>query len=149
MAHNCIVKPRATVQANLTEDQLVVMVSDMNIAEKQLVGMISEINYVGCFVSWWIDIGASRYVCYDRDMFKTYLGGKIHTPLWLLTGETRLKFTSGKTVILKDVLHTPKIKKNLVSDYLLNKVGFTQTFGADIYTLTKNNLCFYWKRVRH
>ena len=56
------------------------------------------------------------------------------------TGEVELKFTSGKTVILKDVLHTPEMKKNLVSGYLLNKVGFTQTLGANLYTLSKNNV---------
>ena len=56
------------------------------------------------------------------------------------TSEVELKFNYGKTVILKDVLHTPKMRKNLVSCYLLNKAGFVQTFGADLYTLTKNNV---------
>ena len=50
-----------------------------------------------------------------------------------------LKFTSGKNVILKDVLHTPKMRNFFVSDYLLNKAGFTQTFRFYLYTLTKNN----------
>ncbi|KAI9161353.1 hypothetical protein LWI28_016633 [Acer negundo] len=56
------------------------------------------------------------------------------------SGEVELNFTSGKTVILKDVLHTPEIRKNLVSSFLLNKAGFTQTIGADLFTLTKNGI---------
>ncbi|KAI5335072.1 hypothetical protein L3X38_025205 [Prunus dulcis] len=32
------------------------------------------------------------------------------------TREVELKFTSGKAVILKDILHTPEIRKNLVSE---------------------------------
>ena len=36
------------------------------------------------------------------------------------TGDVELKFTSGKTLILKDVMHTPEMRKNLVSDFLLN-----------------------------
>ena len=66
--------------------------------------------------------------------------GDSHSTKVAGTGEVELKFTSGKTVILKDVLHTPEMKKNLVSGYLLNKVGFTQTLGANLYTLTKNNV---------
>ena len=42
--------------------------------------------------------------------------------------------------MLKEVLHSLEIRKNLVSGYLLNKAGFTQTFGGDLYTLTKNNV---------
>ena len=37
-------------------------------------------------------------------------------------------------------MHTPEMRKNLVSGYLLNKAGFTQTIGADLFTLTKNGI---------
>ena len=81
-------------------------------------------------------------------MFKSYsdsedkkvLLGDSHSTKVAGTGEVVLKFTSGKTIILKDVLHTPEMRKNLVSGYLLNKAGFTQTIGADLYTITKNNI---------
>lgn len=55
LARNCKNRPwlaRLTTQANLTEDQLVAMVSDLNIIEKQHVEMISEINYVGGSEGW-------------------------------------------------------------------------------------------------
>ena len=55
-------------------------------------------------------------------------------------GNVELKFTSGKTLLLKDVMHTPEMRKNLVSGFLLNKAGFTQTIGADMYTITKNGI---------
>jgi hypothetical protein len=51
-----------------------------------------------------------------------------------------LKFTSGKTLILKDVMHTPRIRKNLVSDFLLNKAGFEQIIASDMYSITKDGV---------
>lgn len=50
------------------------------------------------------------------------------------------KSTSKKTLILKDVMHTPEIAKNLISGFLLNKVGFSQSIGVDLYTITKNDI---------
>ncbi|XP_073219740.1 uncharacterized protein [Cicer arietinum] len=87
---------------------------------------------------WWIDIGASRHVCYDRAMFKTYaaseykkvLLGYSHTTNVACIGDVELIFTFGKTLILKDVMHTPEIKKNMVFGFLLNKAWFTQSIGA-------------------
>ncbi|XP_073219682.1 uncharacterized protein [Cicer arietinum] len=49
-----------------------VAVNQTNLTEEQFVPMITEINLVGGSDGWWIDTGASRHVCYDRAMFKTY-----------------------------------------------------------------------------
>ena len=106
--------------------------------------MISEIHLVGGSEGWWVDTGASLHVCYDRAMFSTYtavddqkvLLGVSHTTTVAGIGNVEIKFTSGKTVLLKDVMHTPEMRKNLVSGFLLNKAGFTQVIGADLYTLT-------------
>ncbi|GKA22911.1 hypothetical protein Tco_0708873 [Tanacetum coccineum] len=98
---------------------------------------------------WWVDCGATIHVCYDRSMFKTctaasedkkVLLGDHHTTNVAGIGNVELKFTSGKIVILKDVMHTPEMSKNLVSGYLLNKAGFVQTIWADLFTLTKNEI---------
>ena len=83
-----------------------------------------------------------------RSLFKTYSEAEdkkvlledSHTTVVARIGEVELKFTSGKTVVLKEVLHTPEIRKNLVLGYLLNEAGFTQTFGRNLYTFTKNNV---------
>ena len=134
MARKCRNRPSSAPQANLT-------------TEEPFTAMISEINLIGGSEGWWVDTGASRHVCYDRNMFKTYIAatedqkvllGDSHTTIVAGIGNVELNFTSGRIVILKDVMHTPEMRKNLVSGYLLNKAGFTQTIGADLYTLTKN-----------
>ncbi|GAU27591.1 hypothetical protein TSUD_271320 [Trifolium subterraneum] len=137
---------------------------NVNVADEPYTCMITEINMVGGTDEWWIDIGATRHVCYDRAMFKTYTNaenkkvqmGNAHTSDVAGIGDVVLKFTSGKTLILKEVLHVPEMKKNLVSGFLLNKAGFNQTIGADMYTITKNGIfigkglnesdkCIYYK----
>ncbi|GAU47899.1 hypothetical protein TSUD_25140 [Trifolium subterraneum] len=121
---------------------------NVNVADEPYTCMITEINMVGGTDGWWIDTGATRHVCYDRAMFKTYTNaenkkvqiGNAHTSDVSGIGDVVLKFTSGKTLILKEVLHVPEMKKHLVSSFLLNKVGFNQTIGADMYTITKNDI---------
>ncbi|KAK2391773.1 CBL-interacting serine/threonine-protein kinase [Trifolium repens] len=43
-----------------------------NLTDEPYVAMITEINMVGGTDGWWIDTGASRHICYERAMFKTY-----------------------------------------------------------------------------
>lgn len=110
--------------------------------------MIFEINMVGGSEGWRVDSGASRHFCYDRSMFKSYydakdkhvLSGDSHSSIVAGSGVVELKFTFGKILILKDELHTPEMRKNLVSGYLLNKADFTQIIRAYLFTLTKNNV---------
>ena len=59
MARKCRNKPSSVPQANLTE-------------EEPLTAMITEIHLVGESEGWWVDIGVSRHVCYDRDIFTIY-----------------------------------------------------------------------------
>jgi hypothetical protein len=66
--------------------------------------------------------------------------GDSHTTDVLGTGEVLLKFTSGRELVLKDVLHAPEIRKNLVSGFLLNKVGFKQVLEADQFVLSKKGM---------
>ena len=56
------------------------------------------------------------------------------------SGEIDLKFTYGCVLTLKDVFYTPFIRKDLMSSFLLNKVGFKQTMESDNYVITKNGL---------
>ena len=48
-----------------------------------------------------------------------------------------IKFISGREVTIKDVLHNPKIFKNLVFDFFLNKYGFKKIIEVDQYILFK------------
>ena len=53
------------------------------------------------------------------------------------SGEVELKFTSTRMLTLKDVLYTPSMRKNLMSNYLLNNAGFKQTMHSNQYVISK------------
>ena len=48
--------------------------------------------------------------------------------------------TSGKTLTLKNVLHVPEIRKNLVSTSLMVKNGFKVVFVSDKVVISKNDM---------
>lgn len=81
-------------------------------------------------------------------MFKTYTNAEdkkvmledAYTTNVAGIGDVELNFTSEKTLILKDVMHVPEIRKNLISGFRLNKAGFSQSIGANLYTITKNGI---------
>ena len=62
-------KKRKFAQANMTElEQL-----SGDILEMNLCAVISEVNLVGSNPKqWWVDTGATRHVCSERNMFTTY-----------------------------------------------------------------------------
>jgi hypothetical protein len=72
---------------------------------------------------WWMDTGANINVCADASLFSSYQVGRTGALLMgngshayvLGVGTVILKFTSGKTVLLKNMQHVPSVKKNLVS----------------------------------
>jgi hypothetical protein len=71
---------------------------------------------------WWMDSGANIHVCADVFLFASYevgetgallMGNGSHARV-LGVGTVVLKFTSRKTVLLKNVQHVPSMKKILL-----------------------------------
>jgi len=68
---------------------------------------------------WWMDSGANVYVCANISLFSSYQAGDTRALLMgngsharvLGVGTVILKFTSGKTVLMKNVQHVPSIKR--------------------------------------
>jgi hypothetical protein len=64
------------------------------------------------------------------------MGNESHTCV-LDVGTVILKFTSGKTVLLKNVHHAASIKKNLVSGSLLCREGYKLVFESNKCIMSK------------
>jgi hypothetical protein len=97
-------------------------------------------------IEWWI--GANMHVCADISFFSSYQA--THGASVLMgngsrasvhgVGTVDLKFTSGKTVWLKNVQHAPSINKNLVSGSLLCQDGYKLVFESNKVVVFKCGL---------
>ncbi|WVZ00704.1 hypothetical protein V8G54_026773, partial [Vigna mungo] len=111
--------------------------------------MVSEIFCVQTDDSWWIDSGASRHVCKDLCLFKTFKEDDNGEVLYmendsmakvLGVGQVELLLSSGKSLVLKDVLYAPKLIRNLVSGVILNRLGFKLVFESDKFILSEGGV---------
>ena len=90
-------------------------------------------------------MGANTHVCSDVSMFSSYqvamtssmLMGNGSRASVRGVGTVDLKFTSGKTIQLKNVQHVPSINKNLVSGSLLCRDGFKLVFESNKVVISK------------
>jgi hypothetical protein len=95
---------------------------------------------------WWMDSGANIHVCADVFLFSSYQVGRSGTLLMgngsrapvLGVSTVILKFTSGKTVLLKSVQHVPFIKKNLVSASMLCRDGYKVVLESNKCVMSKH-----------
>jgi hypothetical protein len=94
---------------------------------------------------WWADTGANIHVCAGISLFSYYqckgtgallMGNRSHARV-LGVGTVILRFTSGKTMLLKNMQHVPSIKKNLVSGSLLCRDGYKLVFESNKCILSK------------
>lgn len=121
-----------------------------DVSEISLTAVISEVNMVGSNPKeWWIDTGATRHVCSDKELYTTFevvengeklFMGNSATSEIKGQGKVVLKMTLGKELTLNNVLYVPKISKNLVSRSLLNKHGFRIVFESDKVILSKSGM---------
>ncbi|KAJ9535587.1 hypothetical protein OSB04_un001276 [Centaurea solstitialis] len=112
------------------------------------VSVISEACYMqDDDVAWWVDSGATSHVCKDLRWFKVCqpiedgsfvkMGNVATEPIKGL-GSVLLYFTSGKCVCLDNVLYVPGIRKNLLSEIVMNKCGYKQVLESDKYILSRH-----------
>ena len=96
-----------------------------------------------------MDIGSTRHVCLDQNLFSSYhpmdngeeiFMGNSSTSKVVGKGKIILKMTSGRELILNDLLYVPDIRKNLVSCSLLSKNGYKLVIEFDKFVLTKNGM---------
>ena len=140
-------KPKAenTNAANMVQDEnaIVAMISELHI------GMVTELNMAAATKTfdWWYDSGATVHVCNNKDQFKTLekvdegsavLMGNNVTAKVLGKGTVEISFTSGKKLVLVNVLFVPEIRKNLVSANLLCKKGIKAVLESDKIVFSKN-----------
>lgn len=132
-------KEGGTSEANMAE-KITSSIEDMNLS-----AVVSQCNLIQNSGQWWIDTGATVHVCSERSMFSTYqkvenevlyMGNSAQSPI-VGRGQVILKWTSGKTTTLNDVIHVPEIRKNLISGTVLSKKGFRMVIESDKVVLTK------------
>lgn len=108
--------------------------------------VVSEVNMMDNPKEWFVDTGATCHVCFEKSAFSTYVptdGNKLlhmgnkATSNVAGVGSVMLKLTSGKELKLKDVLHVPDIRKNLISGSLLISHYFKLVFESDKVVLSK------------
>ncbi|GKA07864.1 zinc finger, CCHC-type containing protein [Tanacetum coccineum] len=110
-------------------------------------------------VVWWVNSGATVHVYKDRCWFKTYESLNdwfiLHmendsTALVHGRGCVDLRFSSGKIVLLFNVLHVSNIRKNLVSSSVLNNYGYNKlnivndNIGSAFMTTSKLDDSILW-----
>jgi len=82
----------------------------------------------------------AQFKSYEESIDKKVLMGNHSEAKVLGQGMVELQFTSGKKLTLKNVLHVPEIRKNLVSIFLLCKNGFKTVLESDNFVLSKNGI---------
>ncbi|CAH9081429.1 unnamed protein product, partial [Cuscuta epithymum] len=119
-------------------------------SDDNFIAVVSQSCKTNDVNEWVVDSGATKHICKNKNDFTSYtIIGDGEELVYLADsktvkvhgkGKVLLKLTSGKTLSLNDVLHVPEIRTNLVSVYLLGKVGVKVSFGCDNFVMTKNDV---------
>lgn len=116
------------------------------------IGFLSYIRLVGESdpQGWVFSSGATVHICNSRDEFEDYRpvtgkhvslisGGRVDVAG---IGSVTLRFTSGKTVTLTDVVHIPSSAVKFVSVGGFTNLGFDIIFDSGKVMIYKNNKFF-------
>nr|GMC48077.1 Retrovirus-related Pol polyprotein from transposon TNT 1-94 [Ipomoea batatas] len=131
------------------QGKIINLVSD---STENFIAMISEVYVMQTDDSWWVDTGATRHVCKDMNLYKSYKNLEDGPSLYMGNdsmvkvkgiGQVELLLTSGKKLTLTDVYHAPDVRKNLISGIVLNKCGFKLVFEVDRFILSKAGI-LHW-----
>ncbi|KAK9160690.1 hypothetical protein Syun_007031 [Stephania yunnanensis] len=133
--------------ANFIEDELSKDVSNLN-----LFAVVFEANMVDNPQEWYIDIGATKHVCADKNMFSSYtlISGRnlfmsnSATLKIIGVGKVMLKMTSGKELTLNEVLHVLDIRKNLLFGSYLAKMD--SKWFLNLISLYYLRIVYLWAR---
>ena len=124
-------------------------------------------SLTACLVSsamgsmWYLDSGASYHMTGDKELFsdleEKYLQMNIEMGddgRYIATGIGTVTFDreSGKPFMLKDVMHVPGLKNNLVSVAMLEDIGYDVVFSDEKYFLrhkTTGKTKKLWIRVKN
>ena len=102
---------------------------------------------VNIITDWVVDIGATRHICFSKQLFLNYEEeideenvylGDFGTARVTGKGKILLKFTSGKSLALQSVLHVLDMCRNLMFGFLLNKAGLKLVFESNKIVLSQN-----------
>ncbi|PHT40588.1 hypothetical protein CQW23_19442 [Capsicum baccatum] len=86
-----------------------------------LCAMFTECNLVGNPREWWMNSGATRYVCTNKELFSSFALAQVEEMLYMANSTTAkvdeigkicLKMTSGKVLTLNNVLYVPELRRN-------------------------------------
>ncbi|PHU01485.1 hypothetical protein BC332_31272 [Capsicum chinense] len=114
-----------------------------------LCGMFSECNLVGNPREWWMDSGATRHVCANKELFSSFSPAHEEEMIYMAnsatakvegTGKICLKMTSSKLLTLKNVLYVPELRRNLISISLLDKNGFKCVTVSEKIVISKGEM---------
>ncbi|KAF3663261.1 putative glucan endo-1,3-beta-glucosidase A-like [Capsicum annuum] len=113
-------------QANMTEFK-----NEMD----DLCAMVSECNLVRNSREWWMNFGATHYVCVNKELFAVFALTQGEDKIYMAnsatakvegTGKICLTMTLGQVLTLNNVLYVLKLRKNLISVSPLDKNGFNE-----------------------
>lgn len=109
---------------------------------------VLNVSKVDSRKEWIIDSGCSFHMCPTRSRFETYIeldGGHViidnNTSCKVLDIRTiRLKMFDGMEKLFQEVRYIPKLKRNLISLDVLDKVGYTVKTESRLLKVTMGSL---------